>query len=116
MRANAARAAFAPPRRAPRHRVGRRARENSRSTGVSARPNPGTGRNTSCWWIAAVPELIDPPTSARLRSSRSPGPCAKRPRTRSRNPGACCSISCSTRSARRRVRSGDHDSPRGTCV
>ena len=62
---------------------------------MSARPRPGSGRNTSCWWMAAVPALIAPSTRLGLCAASSAGPATARPTTSDRNPGACASITCS---------------------
>ena len=43
-------------------------------TGVSARPQPGTGRNTSCWCSCDVPPLMAPPTRLASSSSSCRGP------------------------------------------
>ena len=59
----AARAAFAPgPPWTPPPGCADAEARNSDRTGVSARPHPGIGRNTSCWWSCAVPPLSAPPT------------------------------------------------------
>ena len=70
----AARAALAPhaPCTPPPGCADADARNRPR-TGVSARPSPGTGRNTSCWENAIVPPPSAPPTRLALRASSAGG-------------------------------------------
>ena len=54
---------------------------NSDRTGVSARPSPGTGRNTNCWCSCAVPALRAPPSKFAFSASNDEGVSTWRPRT-----------------------------------
>ena len=89
--ANAARAAFAPhaPCTPPPGCADADARNRPR-TGVSARPSPGTGRNTSCCENAMVPPPSAPPTRLALRASSAGGGSTWRAVIERAEPGRQC--------------------------
>ena len=119
---SAARAALAPhaPWTPPPGCADADARNRPR-IGVSARPSPGTGRNTSCWANAIVPPPRAPPVRLASRASSAGGGSTCRAVMRARKPGARASISASIRSAKASVSSVSHvprrvppASPRGS--